>query len=73
MYQHFINVERANQYQQDCLREAATERRLRTGGQPVDNGLGGALLSWPPTRVRPALAWFIIAAHRALAAGAAEK
>ena len=68
MYQQFINGNRTNQYQQDCRREAATERALRAGGQPVDNGSGRAA-SLAPIRVRPALAWFIIAAHCAWAHG----
>jgi hypothetical protein len=69
MYQQFINGDRTNQYQQECRREAATERALRAGGQPVGKGPGRVPLPWPPIRLRPALAWFIIAAHRALAAG----
>ena len=61
MYQHFINENRAHQYQQDCLREAATERALRTGRQRVDNGPGRALPH------RPSLAWLIIVVRRVLA------
>jgi hypothetical protein len=73
MYQQFINEHRANQYQQDCRRAAATERTLRAGRQPVNNVSGHVLLPWPWMRVRPVFAWFIIAAHHALVAGSVEK
>src|SRR4051812_26068069 len=38
MYQEYVNEARAAQYQQQCLREAATERSLRAPGDTEPEG-----------------------------------
>ena len=58
MYQQFINENRAHQYQQDCLREAATERALGTGRHQL------APETAHPLSPRPALAWLMFAVRR---------
>jgi hypothetical protein len=67
MYQQFINEHRANQYQQDCRRAAATARALRADRQPV------ATETAPPLSPRPARAWLIVAMRRVLAAAPVGK
>jgi hypothetical protein len=66
MYQQFINEHRADQYQQDCRRVAATERALRAGRQQAATETARFL---PP---RPALVWLMVAVRRGLAVAAGK-
>jgi hypothetical protein len=67
MYQHFINENRADQYQQDCRRQAATERALRAAHHQVAPEMAHPLPPWP------ALAWLTFAVRRVAAVAPAGK
>lgn len=67
MYQQFIIENRADQYQQDCWRAAASERGLRAGRHQV------ATETAHPLPHRPALAWLTFAVRRVLIVAPAGK
>jgi hypothetical protein len=67
MYQQLITENRAHQYQQDCRRQAATERALRAGRPQV------ATETAQPPPPQPALVKIIFAVRRVLIVAPAGK